>query len=80
MVYKACKFMTSACRGHQYPGNFSKNGSIRPDVPPFGPAPAVKSNGLTFSPIHQQYYGTVPETVAREVGYLISKPLHSYYN
>ncbi|KAJ5640597.1 hypothetical protein N7528_000222 [Penicillium herquei] len=73
MVYKACKFMTGGCRGHQYPGNFSKNGSIRPDVPPFGPARAIKSNGLTLSPIHLGYYGMVPETVAREVGYLIRR-------
>ncbi|KAJ5708553.1 hypothetical protein N7488_008354 [Penicillium malachiteum] len=65
--------MTSSCRGHQYPGNFLKYGSIRPDVPPFGPAPIIKSNYLTFSPIHQQYYYLVPEIVARKVGYLIKK-------
>ncbi|KAJ5723459.1 hypothetical protein N7488_001494 [Penicillium malachiteum] len=23
MVYKVCKFMTSSCRAHQYPGSFS---------------------------------------------------------
>ncbi|KAJ5702157.1 hypothetical protein N7488_009705 [Penicillium malachiteum] len=76
MVYKVCKFITSSCRGHQYLGNFSKNGLIRPDVPPFGPAPIVKSNCLTFSPIHQQYYCLIPETVAREVGYLIKKKIN----
>ncbi|KAJ5622247.1 hypothetical protein N7528_005479 [Penicillium herquei] len=65
MVYKACKLMNGACRGHQYPGNFSKNGSIRPDVPLSAlPQPSQATLG---------YYGLVPESVAREVGYLIRK-------
>ena len=71
LAYYACCTLTQKERGRWYPVNFDREGEPRPQTPPFGPGPAIFSNGLAFVPIWRGFYAFCPERVAHIVGYLL---------
>ncbi|KAJ5933444.1 hypothetical protein N7454_005773 [Penicillium verhagenii] len=58
-------------------GSSLADGSVRPTCPPFGPAPVINSNCLTFAVIYQRYYCFAPESVVFSTGYLLSRKVNA---